>query len=237
MQLVKEHLRDVPLYVAGGDEEILNDRTLKGKLLISSWNSFKGREADCIVLIQLDEKYFKYYERQWGSRPDVPKIMYVAATRALKQLVIVADARATLRTLDPKTIDADVVYVTDKRPALYRFRHPKEKDLHVGVLDLLRHVDTGTERLMLSLIERAGVEHVGAPASEAAPTASFHAPNLHANSGGATAHRYVEDVSAFYGIVIPRIAEYHLTDETCFGGTSCPRTSSTRTRRSSTPGT
>ena len=211
VQLVREHLRDVPLYVASSDEEVLDDRTLKGKLLISSWNSMKGREKDCVVVLDFHEKYFQYYETQWGSRPDVPNIIYVAATRARKQLVVVADVRQTLRTVNPKTIDASVTYVTSKRPALYKFRQAKEKDKRVGVLDLLRHVDTATERAMLSLIERDESEYVNVPPDGVTTSFVFH------SGSGQASHRYVEDVSCFYGIVIPRIAEYHLKGSTKFG--------------------
>jgi hypothetical protein len=211
VQLVKEHLTDVPLYVASSDEEILDDRTLKGKLLISSWNSMKGREKDCVVVLDFHEKYFQYYELQWGSRPDVPNIVYVAATRARKQLIVVADARQTLRTVNPKTIDASVTYVASKRPAPYKFRPAKEKDKRVGVLDLLRHVDTTTERAMLGLIERGGSEYVAAPSEGVTTSFVFH------SGSGQASHRYVEDVSCFYGIVIPRIAEYHLKGSTKFG--------------------
>lgn len=163
----------------------------------------KGREKDCIILIDFHERYFQYYETRWGSRPDVPNVIYVAATRSRKQLVVVADAKATLRTVDLGVLDGDVEYVGSGRPSAYKFKHPQEEDKHIGVLDLLRHTDTATERTMLSFLTKIGESSVDAPTAEVASAVTFG--------------NYAEDVSSFYGIVIPRIAEFHLTDRTMFG--------------------
>lgn len=211
VQLVREHLKDVPLHVAASDEEALSEKVLEGKLVISSWHSMKGRESDCVVVLDFHERYLQYYEKAWGSRPGVPNIVYVAATRAAKQLVVVAERSATFRSVDAGRLAADAELVGGRRPAPFALaRLPKEVDQHVGVLDLLRHADAASECRMLRLIERGGVDYAAAPAAPLAGVAAFRAPE-------AGAPLYSEDVARFYGAVVPRVAELRLKGGSRFG--------------------
>ncbi|KAK3398452.1 P-loop containing nucleoside triphosphate hydrolase protein [Sordaria brevicollis] len=78
----------VPISVPIDDEGPLDDRVIKGKLCVSTIHQFKGSERDLVILFDLDSSFFKYIAR---DLPDdrCPNQVFVALTRAAKQLVMV----------------------------------------------------------------------------------------------------------------------------------------------------
>ena len=65
-------------------------------------NCWSGR-GPCVIVLGLDETYFRYYNREWAGK-DLPNVLTVAATRASAFLVLITNARTTLRTVDVATL-------------------------------------------------------------------------------------------------------------------------------------
>ncbi|KPM46451.1 hypothetical protein AK830_g202 [Neonectria ditissima] len=78
----------VPIAVPIDDESPLDGKVIDGKMCISNIHQFKGSERDLIILFGMDSSFFKYFGR---SLPDdrCPNEVFVALTRAVKQLVLV----------------------------------------------------------------------------------------------------------------------------------------------------
>jgi superfamily I DNA/RNA helicase len=86
--------------------DILTEKEMKGKVLLSSFNSFKGKERLCTILYGINESYFKYYEKDWpDDKKSLPNILYVACTRAKNCLILVQDDKSQhLRTTNNNII-------------------------------------------------------------------------------------------------------------------------------------
>lgn len=106
-KLVNEYLCNVKLHIASRDDESVDEKQLLGKLLITTPNSMKGCERDCVFLMPFDESYFQFYERNWLYDDKLPNIMYVATTRAIREMIVIADEKLPIRTLNFKTLLAD----------------------------------------------------------------------------------------------------------------------------------
>jgi hypothetical protein len=148
----------------------------------------------------------------WDS-PGVPNIMYVAATRHRKELIIIADEKSTLRTINVDTLQRYVQPLGRPvaKPRVLRPSAPPDK---LGVLDLLRHLDSVTTYEMANLVEVVSREWIARPEVEAKTAVEFEAKD---------GKGYAESVAHLYGIVIPRVAELHLRNATDFGlDTYCP---------------
>lgn len=78
-------LRNDKLYIPRNDEEILNDSVMKNKLCFSTFHQSKGRERQCVIVLGKDTVGTRY-----NDDPELmSNAMYVACTRASRQLVIV----------------------------------------------------------------------------------------------------------------------------------------------------
>lgn len=85
----------LPISIPTNDQFYLDERVTYGKVRVSSIHQFKGSERDLVILFGIDASYFKYIGR---TIPDdsCPKDIFVALTRAAKQLVIVHDENQKL---------------------------------------------------------------------------------------------------------------------------------------------
>ncbi len=81
--------RGYPLYIPS-DNETLNEDIAKGKIVFSSFHQAKGLERPLVIMFGFSEGYFKYFGRNLNTS-DMPNTIYVAMTRASKQLVIIQD--------------------------------------------------------------------------------------------------------------------------------------------------
>lgn len=153
---VREYLGGIPLYIPK-DNEVLDEATTKGKLTICTWISMKGCERDCIILINFDETYFQYFDREWTNTNNVPNVMYVAATRAKKELIILADPTKTLRSMNIASLDNDVElhFKTKKKDYLTRFvgkDDDEKKTTTFELNNLLRHLDHSLMHELISMV-------------------------------------------------------------------------------------
>lgn len=162
-ELVRRHLAGVPVFVAGNDD---NDETLtRGKLAVLSFNAVKGCERPCVIVVGLDETYFRFFNREWADPRRLPNILAVAATRAISRLIVIASAKDTLRTVDATRLAATAAVRGEPAPP----RRPRaastvrRRKTTVPVARLVRHLHPETVRDAAALIVSADAADAAAP--------------------------------------------------------------------------
>ena len=98
---------DFPIDVSLDEDAALDDRVIKGKLCVSTIHQFKGRERDLVIVFDVDASYFNIFGRSL-RRDQCPNVIFVALTRAVKQLVVVHKESAKLMSFMP----VDALYKT-----------------------------------------------------------------------------------------------------------------------------
>lgn len=200
--LVKEHLSGVKIFIAA-DDEMLTPELMAGKMTIATFNSVKGKQFDCVIILGFDETHFKYIEKGWGYNPTLPNVIYVAATRAYKQLVVVASENVPFRTVDVSKLrsQAEVIGKVEKK---YTLSSPPGPPACLTVSSLVRHTSIYTMREAMKFVNIVEKKRVLKPKGKI--------PKFLVPFNG-----YSESVNVLYGIVIPAVAELHKTGQSTFG--------------------
>lgn len=91
IKLIANHLtyKKIPIFAAINDDDELNNEVIYGKAVISSFHQSKGLERDLVIILNFDNSYYKYYARNC-DKTVCPNTLYVAMTRAKKQLVVIS---------------------------------------------------------------------------------------------------------------------------------------------------
>jgi len=207
-ELVRRHLAGVPVFVAGDDDARIDEALTRGKLAILSFNAVKGCERPCVIIVGLDETYFRFFNREWKDHRRLPNILTVAATRAIGRLVVVAGVKDTLRSVDFARLgELAEVRGTPARPRVRAA--PKPRKTNVSVTQLVRHLHPETVRDAMALVFTAG----------AADEAPRECPRVegHVKFAGASARPLTEDLLFVYGTLAPVLAEVARRGESDFG--------------------
>lgn len=150
----------VPIAVPIDDDAPLDDRVTDGKLCISTIHQFKGSERDLVILFGIDNSFFKYFGR---DLPDdsCPNDVFVALTRALKQLVLVYDENKKLMpfvSVDALYETAEVINMTNNTAKISSPDAPGRPlevgltlPVLVGARDMTRHLQ---DKSLSDIIER-----------------------------------------------------------------------------------
>ncbi len=175
------------------DGEIANE-IMQGKVLITSYNSMKGRERKCVIVIGFDESYFEYYDKTWSiTEPTLPNIIYVIGTRAREQLILVQDSKKSRF----RTITTSSLFSTCEVKGDIEEKDPDKKSgatkSHYYVTDLIRHRNTTDIIDLCNLIQIESLNPFGEP---------LPYKNI-VQFGG-----YYEDMKSYYGTLIPLLTNY-----------------------------
>ena len=175
-----------------------SSETTRNKIVVTSYNSMKGRERKCVIVTGFDESYFEYFDKKWShSSPLIPNIIYVAATRARERLIIIQDKnKLPFRTIDKDRLSLDVEIRGNSENA-----KPKErtKDSVRNVVDIIKHRNLTD---ILELLSFINIEPI-IPAGKLLPY-----QNIVQFNG------YFEDMRQYYGLLITLYAQYKRDGET-----------------------
>ena len=81
-----------------------------GKMLVMNFHACKGCERPIVIVLGIDEEYFKYYASNFRSteQEPIPNVLNVALTRASKKLIIIS-SQNSLRTIIPSKLKDHVM--------------------------------------------------------------------------------------------------------------------------------
>jgi len=165
---------------------------IQNKIVITSYNSMKGRERKCVILIGFDESYFEYYDRNWPLSSDLlPNIIYVAATRSQEQLIIIQDnKKLPFRTIDKTRLSIDTdIKGNDHDHKILISNNIKSRN----IIDIIKHRNLSDILQLLSFIK---IEET-APSGHLLPY-----QNIIQFNG------YFEDMKQHYSTLIPLYSQY-----------------------------
>jgi ATP:corrinoid adenosyltransferase len=84
---IKQTMSNILVFVPSNDEEALDEKLLKDKLIFSTFHQSKGLERKVVIVFGFDNSYFKYYKRD--ANPNIcPNELYVATTRGMEHLTV-----------------------------------------------------------------------------------------------------------------------------------------------------
>ncbi|KAK5994452.1 hypothetical protein PT974_04926 [Cladobotryum mycophilum] len=139
----------VPIAVSLDDDAPLDDLVIDGKMCVSTIHQFKGSERDLVILFGIDSSFFKYFGRDLLD-DRCPNEVFVALTRAAKQLVLVHDEDKKLMPfVSVKALyeTAEVINMTKNVAEIAPPDAPgRSLDLgltlpsSIGVRDMVRHI-------------------------------------------------------------------------------------------------
>lgn len=202
----------LPIAVPTSDDFSLENLVTNGKVRVSSIHQFKGSERDLVILFGIDESYFKYTGR---NIPDdsCPNDIFVALTRAVKQLVVIHDENKKLMpfvSVDELCNTANIVNLTENnseiaspsapgRPLQRGFVLP----IVIGACDLTRHLlDEPLDQTLRQYTDTKDLSPPS-PQSEHIAIKSIVLSN--------SAKGFYEAVGDLNGLVVTSAFEYHVT--------------------------
>lgn len=84
----------VPVYVSQGEDTMLRDDVVEGKVVISTFHSAKGLEKKLVIVFGFDANYFVYFAKdRIEDAVSCPCTLYVVATRAMDLLCVIGEDR------------------------------------------------------------------------------------------------------------------------------------------------
>lgn len=161
-ELVRRHLAGIPVFVAGDDVRV-DEGLTRGKLAVLSFNAIKGCERPCVIVVGLDETYFRYFNREWADRGRLPNILTVAATRASKLLIVIASAKDTLRSVVSARLSEDAAVRGVPAPPRVRPAPVRPRKSSVGIPRFVRHLPPEVAREAMELVVSRSTPELDAP--------------------------------------------------------------------------
>jgi len=81
---------NIQCFVPISEDTQLKDKIIKNKIVFTTFHQSKGRERPYCIIIGFDNSYFSYYDKESDFNV-CPNTLYVAASRASKQLILIED--------------------------------------------------------------------------------------------------------------------------------------------------
>ena len=129
----------VPIVVQTIDDGALDDLVTRGKMCVSTIHHFKGSERDLTIVLGMDSSFLKIFGRNL-RHDQCPNEVFVALTRASKQLVLVQDnAQDQMPFVSVEALyeTANVeILAAEKR----ELRETVKNTAHKAVWDIVRHM-------------------------------------------------------------------------------------------------
>ena len=78
---------NMPIYAPTNDFDIINNKIIKNKIVISTFHKTKGLERKIVFVLNFDSSYHTYYNNENNNK--LTNALYVAITRAIDHLIII----------------------------------------------------------------------------------------------------------------------------------------------------
>lgn len=85
--------KNIPCNAVTFDDEQLNDDTMRGKVVFSTFHSVKGLERKVIVVLGMEDFFYNLGCNKNEPLDECPNILYVACTRVLEKMIIIHNGK------------------------------------------------------------------------------------------------------------------------------------------------
>jgi hypothetical protein len=176
---------------------------LRGKVVFSSVHQSKGRQRPLVFVFGFDQTYFDIFDRDnVMPRTECPDLLYVAATRAERELILIQDERKAPCSFFCKTLEDIQALPTVK--ILGSFESVPDassisKPYKTSVTDLVKHIHTDAMSVLTDYLAEVYT-------CTQEPSIDTNIPSTITTSLGLE-----EDVSDINGVILPAIQEYERT--------------------------
>ncbi|KAJ1333082.1 DNA helicase IV [Microdochium nivale] len=180
----------MPVAEPVSDDRGLDEVVIRGKICVSTIHQFKGSERDLVILYGLDDYYFQLAPQL----PDdtCPNDVFVALSRAKKQIVVVHDAEKQMMPfvdISQLRKTAKHVFLVPETPSSFETRNPRMMTKvglnlpnSVNASDIARHVQdeiltaTVAKHVTVTTLSPrlASSEHINAPDKTPTDTKRHH---------------------------------------------------------------
>lgn len=164
---------NIKCFVPISDDTSLKDKIIKNKIVFTTFHQSKGRERPYCIVLGFDTSYYKYFEKEIPVNV-CANIIYVASSRASKQLIVIEDVKHgahhfincnSLKTgleMDKdsqsfiKVIEIDNNYV-DSRDSYRNIIEARDSDCQKhksGVVDLIKFIKEDILQEISQLVEQ-----------------------------------------------------------------------------------
>jgi len=199
--------KGIPCYVPMLDNEKLEERAMRGKIVFSTFHAVKGRERKHVFIIGFDHSYQKYYAR---NKPEniCPNTLYVGATRATQCLYLAEyddnpedqPLKFLKKTLvDMKKQEGEYIEFLGEPKSTFKNAPELKKDISTQtVTSLTKFIPESVLYDLQNMVEKVFI-------NETVDMVDIDIPILKDTKAG-----YSEEVSDLNGLVIPAIYCDHL---------------------------
>ena len=101
--------REIPVYVPNDETSDINNGSMNGKLVITTFHQSKGLERDIVIVYNFDNSY--YYNKEFNSN-FLASPLYVGITRAKKHLFVIHDSKQQALPFYKQPKSKCVMYLT-----------------------------------------------------------------------------------------------------------------------------
>jgi len=192
----------IPCHVPMMETDTIDEKVIDGKVVFSSFHSVKGRQRPYVFIVGFDQSYLTKYAKT-VSQEECPNTLYVACTRATKQLFLleqgedkISDRPLTFLRLSHNEMKQRS-YMVFKGQARTIFYDPPDYEKE----EIITHHVTPTE--LIKFIPESVIEEISPLLDEifikeSGDTEIIEIPTIVQTKGGS-----YEDVSDLNGIAIP----------------------------------
>lgn len=83
--------KNIPIFVPVSDDGKLDEDVLRNKIVFSTFHQVKGLERPVVIVFDFCHHYFKYYNKHGATETEIPNTVYVAVTRATREISLLHD--------------------------------------------------------------------------------------------------------------------------------------------------
>jgi hypothetical protein len=196
---LKQWKPNVPIYVPMNDDESLTEGIMKNKLVFATFHQSKGRERPVSIVLNFDESYTTFNNRDPKFKTECPNELNVACSRSTEKLILIHDIRnKPLPFLNLRHFKSCVELYKDEGN-LQPTTVEKNTSVYMrrSCTDFIRFVP---DRLIRFMMENITIHKIRTP-NESLYIKSSHVFNYHGIE-------VEEDISALIGTTIPIMFEY-----------------------------
>jgi hypothetical protein len=195
----------VPCFYPTSDDRELDSKVIAGKVVFCTFHQSKGRERPIVLVYSFDSSYFKFCGKDMNPLV-CPNTMYVAATRARDELILVSNNSSKVENTPLQFLTINHENELSARPYVCCIGEPRpikrtdvehKNESRTSVTGLTKHIKEHPLFLLNNICSRI-FTNIGKKVC-----------NISVTSKLPSGKGMCEDVSELNGLIIPGLFEHH----------------------------